>query len=909
MGEPAQMETSVAEDGYIELDRTFHSLSEDSLPGDVIEPHSTSLKSRKSLSWDDVRKEFRVIILAEAGVGKTFEIRHQAKLLRQQKHSAFFLRLEHIMTAADFQTAFEVGTFQEFSEWTLSDREGWLLLDSIDEAKLREPVDFERAILILRNTLSNVLNRLHIVITGRTIFRHDFDCCRRHLGCTPRVVHSKGHDQQQEFLSDQDELEERSSGVANSAAPSNGFHFVTFDDLNDLQITKYVRSRGVEQVPDFLDAIVRADAQPFTTRPQDLDDLIGFWKAQKRIGSRTEVIRYSIENRLKERRNKRQNSKAIALERARTGVKLIAAAVTLSKNQTIRLPDSSGLTGIAAEEVLTDWNAHEVNTLLTLPIFDQAIYGVTRFHHRLVREYLTAEWVSELLEHTSSRKQVEAILFRKQYDLDVVIPTMRPILPWLAGMNGAICQQLADCSPHLLLEGGDSRELPLEVRRRILFGTCEKIAKGESIDSASFSAIQRFAKPDIVSDVCSLIRQYRADSHIVCLLLRMIWLGELKEALPEARCIALAQGTDSYTRIAAIRAVKAIGTKNDLEQIRNALYDGTAEIELQVLAEMLSDLEPTQFNIDWLVKCLAKVKDPVRYSMDRVALDAVTEFVRRVDEGLLPQIATAFRRFLVDRPFLKGSSQEISQRFGWLMRPTVLAMERLLQLKHPFCLDEDSLAILHMIPQWHPREFDDFEQEQIDVQPLVRSWPEVNRAHFWSESKRGIALRDTSTHTQSIEYWQFALPGLWEFNASDFDYACTQILERTCPVEQRVALSLAFQLYVRGGRVRKQRERLKKMVRNNAPLCEDLDRRLKARLRKPKWERNAAKRNRKHQVSLKKDELARLEWQNGLKNDPHSLLEHDAEPQATFHRLWYLYERLSEKREQSRGSRYGQITS
>lgn len=98
-------------------------------------------------------------MLSEAGSGKTEEIRHVARQLRRDGRQAFFLRIEHI--AQDFQDAFEEGTFDEFSAWTASGEEGWLLLDSVDEARLRDPKDFERAIRKLGGLLEAVLQRTH----------------------------------------------------------------------------------------------------------------------------------------------------------------------------------------------------------------------------------------------------------------------------------------------------------------------------------------------------------------------------------------------------------------------------------------------------------------------------------------------------------------------------------------------------------------------------------------------------------------------------------------------------------------------------------------------------------------------------------------------------------------------------
>ena len=150
---------------FIELDRTFHELSKHCSEMDDVDI-SRAFGVGERLRWPNLIKEYRLIILSEAGSGKTAEIRNVAHTLRGQGKPAFFLRLEHI--PRDFEDAFEVGTCEAFEEWLASGEEGWLLLDSVDEARLRNPGDFELAIRKLSRRIITAKDRTHIVITGRT---------------------------------------------------------------------------------------------------------------------------------------------------------------------------------------------------------------------------------------------------------------------------------------------------------------------------------------------------------------------------------------------------------------------------------------------------------------------------------------------------------------------------------------------------------------------------------------------------------------------------------------------------------------------------------------------------------------------------------------------------------------------
>ena len=92
---------------YIDLKRVFYPIpKDDSFDEDAYDP-PFSWSHKKDKSWDDLLQMHRVIILAEAGAGKTEEIKHATHKLRNEGKFAFFLRLEHL--AEDLEIAFEVG--------------------------------------------------------------------------------------------------------------------------------------------------------------------------------------------------------------------------------------------------------------------------------------------------------------------------------------------------------------------------------------------------------------------------------------------------------------------------------------------------------------------------------------------------------------------------------------------------------------------------------------------------------------------------------------------------------------------------------------------------------------------------------------------------------------------------------
>ena len=62
-------------------------------------------------------------------------------------------------------------------------------------------------------------------------------------------------------------------------------------------------------------------------------------------------------------------------------------------------------------------------------------------------------------------------------------------------------------------------------------------ATGRSMQD--YAAVQRFANPDLTDDICALLRQYADNEDLTAFLLRMVWIGQLEGALPEAMNVAL----------------------------------------------------------------------------------------------------------------------------------------------------------------------------------------------------------------------------------------------------------------------------------------------------------------------------------------------------------------------------------
>ena len=167
------------------------------------------------------------------------------------------------------------------------------------------------------------------------------------------------------------------------------------------------------------------------------------------------------------------------------------------------------------------------------------------------------------------------------------------------------------------------------MHRRILRQVCKQLASGDSSRAMTdYTAVQRFAQQDLVADVKDLIAIYAMQEDLASFLLRMVWIGELEEALPEALLFALSASAPKYTRIAAIRAVRVVGSPRDMEEVRAKFFTDSAELNRDLLTELLDGLEATTHTTNWLLKCLAKTETEDLHMVDGLA-HAVVAFARR----------------------------------------------------------------------------------------------------------------------------------------------------------------------------------------------------------------------------------------------------------------------------------------
>ncbi|QPS06910.1 hypothetical protein I6G66_21745 [Delftia acidovorans] len=774
---------------YIELHRTFQELLPTGRPGDEAELRPGQRQEAVRLSA--LLQQPRVVMLAEGGSGKTWLLQEAARRLRRERKAAFFLRLEHV--TQEFEGAFDIGSHEDFEAWLASQEPGWVLLDSIDESRLRSSQDFERAVRRVAVKLAKALDRTHILLTGRPSAwrpQTDLNLCRRQFPLSQQWT--------EKSVQSQDE--------------GPVFQVVRLEPLSSSQVEEFAAARGIKVVRTFMEAIEQADAGSFIQRPQDLEELVDFWTERGRIGSRQELMTSSVERRLQDSQDRAQ-AHSMSPARALEGVEKLAAALVLTRLQNIQVPDGMQAgPGLRPRDVL-GWNDAEIAALLQRSLFDPDVYGSVRFHHRSVLEYLAAQWFHKLLKQEVSRQRVEALFIREQYGLQVVTPSLRGLLPWLAMSDPRILARVQQVAPEIVFEGGDPQMLPSNVRSAILADVCKQMAAG-TLDrtSAPFSAIQRFAAPDVSEAVRRLIQEYKDEETVTGFLMWMVCHGRISDAHPEALQAALSATMSSEGRLAAFNAVNAVGPA-DMAIVRSQFALEGDSLDRRYMAELLSLIDqPDAATLQWLMDCIPRLGKFSEYETTGLTT-ATVQFLKRADLSLIPNVMDQLYVLLIEVPVLDRHDYKLSVKNQWLRRPIGAVLRRLVSTRNEYALRLSAVAALHVLMRDIPYDEDITGVMDTDLPKDVQAWSDLKWAWLW------YLVDQERSERRVVSHWNARAamhPVAWDEN--DFAAAITATAERDLPEDQQVALEIAFWLYVQAKRPQSLYVQLVKAVEGNEPL-------------------------------------------------------------------------------------------
>lgn len=542
----------------LRIQRTFRNLSQE----EIADIEQASLLSRlgwaKDVSWETLLESQRVLIISEAGAGKTFECRAQQQALWEKGEPAFFLELSQLATT-NLPDLLSREEEERLEDWLAAQSEiATFFLDSVDELKLTLG-SFEVALKRFGKAIGSQLGRVRIVITTRPI-AVDQKLIQRYLPVPDQVKLVPSGDNFADIATGR---LRRDSAKKEDVAPV--WRNVALMPLSDPQIREMAVVEGVDDADALLADIRKRNAEDFARRPQDLVELCSDWREHRRIRTHREQVEHNIRIKLKPRTDRGEPAQ-LSPDKALEGASRLALAALLTRKLTIRLSveaDRGGEPGGALypEMLLHDWTPQERETLLERALFGFASYGRVRFHHRSVLEFLAAQYLGRRLRQGIPIKAVKRLLFAETQQNDKVIrPTMRPVAAWLAASQPTIFSEVRDREPNVLLDHADPESLTLTQRIDALRAYVKLYGAGgwRGLQVPQVQ-IHRFATPDLEEQVLQLWGEGIESLEVRELLLDLIGAGPMPACADIAHTVAIDELAADGERLDAITALARLG--------------------------------------------------------------------------------------------------------------------------------------------------------------------------------------------------------------------------------------------------------------------------------------------------------------------------------------------------------------
>ncbi|WP_218109116.1 hypothetical protein [Desulfolutivibrio sulfoxidireducens] len=406
------------------IERTFQNIPDGKLGEADQQSFLVSLGWARGTTWDDLLRSRRVMMISEAGAGKTYECRTQRQRLWDEGEPAFCVELA-ALAVEDLRSLLDDDEEARLDAWFSSQSDvATFFLDSIDELKLSRG-SFEQALKRLKKGIRGLLSRARIIITTRPI---PFDKqLIQQLLPVPPALSSESREETFVKIAMRDHQEQREDKDEDTEPE---WRSVALMPLSDEQIIAFARDQGVGDPGHLLEDLQRRNAQEFARRPQDLIELCVDWRVHKRIRTHRDQVATNVRIKLLPR-NDRGEPAELSPEKAIEGASRLALAMQVTRRLTIRHNAASDVVdGEAALDpaiILSDWQPNERKALLERPLFGFASYGRVRFHHRSVTEFLAAQRLLMLRERGMTFRALKRLLFATTKGKTIVRPSKRSV--------------------------------------------------------------------------------------------------------------------------------------------------------------------------------------------------------------------------------------------------------------------------------------------------------------------------------------------------------------------------------------------------------------------------------------------------------------------------------------------------
>jgi hypothetical protein len=821
---------------YVQLDRRFVSLAESR----EIDPEvwAAIRGADGHLSWDYLLQRKRVVILAEAGSGKSTELEQRYRAWKAAGHAAFHGRLQTVGRRG-LMAIMSPAEKSAFEAWKNTDQPAWFFLDSVDEAKL-DNTRLEDVLAATAEVLGPYLGRAHIVLTGRHTdweFRRDLE----RLGdILPVPV-----EHMLEELADHERLEDvihnrsRSRKGKDQPKPEAPV-VVVLAGLDERQIRLFAAAAGVTDtdLDAFVAALERSDLMDFAKRPLDLEWLALSWKRDGAFAAFARMLDQALLERSKEVDPLRAQQAPLDAGRVRDALRRIGAALVLARKQSIAIPDTA-LGAPALDDaidlrtVLPDWPAPDIQRLARLPAFDPGAPGMARLHNDNkgeVRGFLAAEWMRELRAKNCPVRAIFDLLFADTYGLTFVRPSMRETAAWLSLWDRDVAAEVLKRDPHVLLDFGDPGSLPLATREEALRLFVASLADGGERIQHDHDALRRFAKPDLSDAIRAAWSAHASNPEVKGFLLQLIWLGQISACSDLAVAAVYEPGAKRWPLMVGGRALLAVGSEEEKRRYGAHVALNAKTLPLASVWDAVDALFPALLPVSDFIAILDGVDFASTDSIYRLETEGAAWGARLSDPAEIENIIAALDRKIERSYGDPDRADETGERH--VLPMMVAAAQGLLKIVPD--TEAPAAAVDALLRAAAADGFDDDRSARALLQQSLQQTSERRRVAFWRAAFRFSHAKYLSDGLNTI--WKLQHlgydPGLKE---ADLDWLLADAVRRPDASERALAIDAAMWVWRSLEKPPAVLQRVRDAVGNDPDLNEVIGNWTVARLPDPKY--------------------------------------------------------------------------
>jgi hypothetical protein len=882
------------------IERTFQDIPDDKITEADQTAFLMDLGWHNGSKWDDLLRSARVLIISEAGAGKTYECRARQKAMWDAGEPAFYLELADL-SRSQLSDMLNHDEAIRFKAWLSSQSDiATFFLDSIDELKLSLG-SFEQALKRLNRAVEGQLGRVKVVITTRPIPIDEL-LFREILPIPPKPEDAATSNEFADIVMGRKNKDEADKDAAKP------WRNVALMPLSDSQIRQMAELLGVSDIDGLLAAIRQHNAEEFARRPQDLIELCADWRDHRRIRTHREQVESNIAIKLKPRTD-RAEKVALSPEKACEGASRLALAALLTRKLTLRHSAEADRHGDSAEApldpatILQDWTADERTTLLERSLFGFASYGRVRFHHRSVIEYLAANRIGSLQGKGMPFKAVKRLLFTSTAQGDEVIrPSMLPVAAWAAGMDDALFSEVLRREPSALLDAGDPESLRLDQKIEALRAYAERYGgggwRGLRVPQVQ---MHRFATVELGPEIARLWRGGIENPEVRELLLDLIGAGQASDCSDIAHTVATDYSARDEERLDGLQALIALNDPR-LDAITADIAATPAHWSNRLTRYAVVRLFPVHLTPERLCEILARVSEK-----KRSVGDISWNLPRIIDQqSLQPPLLEALRHGLTELitdglSWDEGAWPQISTKRHFLI--PALASTCLSLLKQSVATPEVLRSAIVAI-RLNDRDFDPSEFCKSLRQFFHHASPDLRQAVFFAEDEFLIDLRPQPDAYK--RYARTAHHGAIALRLDDAAWVMTLLSDHTrAETERAFILEAAIRLRAEDVQWLDHLAMLKSKVGDLPDLLALLHEKAKPSKHDEAWERmerESEMRREEEEKRLAKNRASWTEFWQEVANNPDTAFS-ESQSGDTAWNLWRAMERTGDSSRSSAWNR------